>query len=147
MESGVTVNCIDRALTLAQLGYPVFPCRANGKAPATAHGFHDATTDPNRIAEMFDNAPDANIGLATDGLVVIDLDPVDGEANPWAETVPDSLEPGLSRSRRAVDNTGSFVRTAMRFATRRASWLRASMFGRMAGTCWRARISRKWETV
>ena len=63
------------ALAYAERGWPVFPCRARSKAPATPHGFEDATTDPVRIRELFDHA-DYNIGIATGpaGLVVLDVD-------------------------------------------------------------------------
>ena len=40
---------LQAALRYAELGYPVFPCVPRGKAPATAHGFLDATTDAGQI--------------------------------------------------------------------------------------------------
>jgi hypothetical protein len=89
------MNRINQALSLAERGYPVFTCIPNGKSPATAHGFYDATTDPDRIAEMFNSVPNANIGLATAGLVVVDIDPMkDGSPNPWPDTIREPLEPG-----------------------------------------------------
>ena len=60
------------ALSLAELGFPVFPCGYN-KRPALAngHGFHDATTDPARITAWWRRCPNANIEVAghtdTDG--------------------------------------------------------------------------------
>ena len=68
------------ALRYAELGYPVFPCAPGGKAPLTEHGFHDATVDAEQIERWWAQYPSANIGLATEGLVVVDID---GGDNPW----------------------------------------------------------------
>jgi len=71
---------LQAALRYAELGYPVFPCVPGGKAPATAHGFLDATTDAGQIEAWWTARPDANIGMPTAGLLVVD---VDGADNPW----------------------------------------------------------------
>lgn len=68
------------ALRYADLGYRVFPCVPGGKAPLTAHGFHDATTDAEQIEHWWTQHPSANIGISAEGLAVIDID---GEANSW----------------------------------------------------------------
>jgi len=68
------------ALRYAEMGYPVFPCVPGEKVPLTPHGFHDATTDAARIEAWWAAHPDANIGMPTAGLLVID---VDGADNPW----------------------------------------------------------------
>jgi hypothetical protein len=54
-------------------GIPVFPCEANGKKPATAHGFKDAGTDP-RVIETWH--PDCNIAFSPGsmGWLTVDLD-------------------------------------------------------------------------
>lgn len=64
------------ALRYAARGWAVFPCRAGDKVPATAHGFKDASTDPQQIRTWWTAEPDNNIGLAcgASGLVVIDID-------------------------------------------------------------------------
>lgn len=67
------------ALTYAVLyGWPVFPIIPQGKKPATATGFKEATRDPAIIAQWWDRNPEYNIGIATgagnDGIFVIDLD-------------------------------------------------------------------------
>ena len=58
-------------------GLAVFPCKARGKEPLTAHGCKDATTDPAKIRSWWAKWPDANIGMATgepSGIVVLDID-------------------------------------------------------------------------
>ena len=77
-ESKTTL--LQAALRYAELGYPVFPCVPGGKAPATPHGFLDATTDADQITAWWTARPDANIGMPTAGLLVVD---VDGADNPW----------------------------------------------------------------
>lgn len=74
------------ALAYADLGYPVFPCAPGRKQPLTEHGFLDATTDVDQFERWWTEHPTANIGLATAGLVVID---VDGPRNPWLSDQPD----------------------------------------------------------
>jgi hypothetical protein len=73
------------ALAYAKRGWRVFPTR--GKRPLTAHGFKDATTDPQQIAVWWALWPNANVAIATgavSGLVIIDTDKkpdlgIDGE--------------------------------------------------------------------
>ena len=65
------------ARELAVAGVPVFPCVPGGKRPLTEHGFHDATTDPDRVAAWWRQHPTANIGVPTgaaSGVVVVDVD-------------------------------------------------------------------------
>ena len=71
---------LSAALRYAARGWAVFPCQPRGKAPATAHGVHDATCDPAQIRRWWTRLPEANIGLACgpSGLVVMDLDGGDG---------------------------------------------------------------------
>jgi len=76
----------DAALAYARMGYPVFPCAPGGKTPITKHGCKDATTDEARITAWWQKHPNANIGLATAGLIVVD---VDGAENPWLADQPD----------------------------------------------------------
>jgi hypothetical protein len=80
---------LQAALRDAELGYSVFPCKPGEKVPLTQHGCKDATTDPERIERWWTQWPDANIGLATDGLLVVD---VDGADNRWPGDPDKALE-------------------------------------------------------
>jgi hypothetical protein len=73
---------LSAALRYAEMGYRVFPCIPGTKKPITAHGFHDATTDPEQIERWWAQYPRANIGIPTAHLVVIDID---GTNNPWPD--------------------------------------------------------------
>jgi hypothetical protein len=68
------------ALRYAELSYRVFPCVPGGKDPIPEHGFLDATTDAKQIEQWWHIHPNANIGLTTQGLIVLD---VDGRDNLW----------------------------------------------------------------
>jgi hypothetical protein len=67
---------VDQALAYASRGWPVFPCRPGSKAPATEHGFQDASTDPDRIRAWWNRMPDSNVAIATGspGPDVLDVD-------------------------------------------------------------------------
>jgi hypothetical protein len=78
--SGSGNSLLEAALAYAELGYAVFPCEPNAKRPCTAHGFKDATTDAEQIERWWAERPDANVGLATQGLLVVD---VDAESKSW----------------------------------------------------------------
>jgi Bifunctional DNA primase/polymerase, N-terminal/AAA domain/Primase C terminal 1 (PriCT-1) len=71
---------LQAACAYADLGYPVFPCVPGEKRPLTADGFKSATTDPEQLERWWTATPTANIGLATEGLLVVD---VDGPDNPF----------------------------------------------------------------
>lgn len=76
------------ALRYAELGYRIFPCTAGTKYPCTTHGCKDATTDEEQIATWWSTWPHANIGISTDGLVVVDVDPLtDGSRNQWDDEI------------------------------------------------------------
>jgi hypothetical protein len=71
-----TMTTLDDALALAALGWPVFPTGGpKGKTPLGGHGFKDATTDPDRIREMFSNQRAKRVGVALPaGVWAIDVD-------------------------------------------------------------------------
>jgi hypothetical protein len=88
------------ALNYARRGISVFPvyepvmgacscgdadCANIGKHPRNAHGVSEATTDRKRIRQWWKQWPDANIGVATIGLIVIDVDPRHGGNESFAE--------------------------------------------------------------
>lgn len=63
------------ALRYALAGWRVLPLQPGGKVPLTAHGVHDASSDPETIGEWWQRWPAANIGLALDNAhVVLDVD-------------------------------------------------------------------------
>jgi len=79
------MHLVNTALQLAELGYRVFPCTPGKKAPATAHGCLDATSDEDQIVAWWTENPEYNLGLSTDGLLVVDVDPLpDGAVNDFA---------------------------------------------------------------
>ena len=64
-------------------GWAVFPLKPRSKEPATAHGFKDASKDPALVHRWWTANPRANVGIATgaaSGLVVVDVDGPEGEA-------------------------------------------------------------------
>ncbi len=86
-ESSLTHIPAQVAASWARAGFPVFPCRhvpeewrgelKKAKTPLTDHGFKDATTDLQTIADWWRRFPHALVGLATgsaSGLFVVDLD-------------------------------------------------------------------------
>lgn len=98
--TSLSERLLNAALEYAELGYRVFPCAPGKKSPATSHGLHDATCDPDQIEAWWAQMPEANIGLRTEGLFVVD---VDGADNPWPGdpdkqislgTCPTSMTPG-----------------------------------------------------
>jgi len=74
---------LQAALEYAALGYAVFPCAPGGKQPIKgSNGCKDATTDEDQICKWWEAEPNANIGLSTAGLVVVDID---GDKNEWLQ--------------------------------------------------------------
>lgn len=83
---------LEAALQYVALGYKVFPIKPRDKKPKTDHGCLDATNDVATIAGWWQQWPDANVGIACEGLFVIDVDPLaDGGDNPWLESEPGQL--------------------------------------------------------
>lgn len=68
------------ALTLAKRDLAVFPLMPNDKRPAIANWPNLASTDPAQIEAWWTAQPDANIGVSTERLLVVDIDPRNGSA-------------------------------------------------------------------
>ena len=65
---------MEHALEYISQGFKVFPIVNGGKTPLTKNGLKDATEIQPGVKEYWGKWPDANIGLSTQGLVVIDFD-------------------------------------------------------------------------
>lgn len=94
---------LEAALRYAGYGYPVFQCAPNGKTPLGGNGHLDATTDLDLITEWWTATPNANIGISTTGLLVVDID---GEDNPWPGYGCDDL--GVGAAARSPNNGRHF---------------------------------------
>jgi Bifunctional DNA primase/polymerase, N-terminal len=95
------------ALRLAHYGTPSFPCRED-KRPACLHGFEDATSDPEKLRQLWRQYPGALIGVPTgeaSGLFVIDIDSGrHEEANDWFER----WSPNLPETRQHATKSGGW---------------------------------------
>jgi hypothetical protein len=71
------------AIFYARCGLSVFGLTPNSRIPLTgSHGFHDATTDIEKICTIFEENPNANLGIATgakSGVWVLDIDMKNGK--------------------------------------------------------------------
>lgn len=74
-------SLLQAALEYAALGYLVFPCVPRKKRSLIMRWGERASSDPDQIEQWWSKWPNANIGLPTEGLLVVDLDP--GSEN-WA---------------------------------------------------------------
>ena len=84
-------DLLNAALTYADTGFPVFPCKPGRKVPLTEHGFKDATTDPEQIEAWWTEHPEANIAIPTISVLAVDID---GPDNPWPADPGLDLDPG-----------------------------------------------------
>jgi hypothetical protein len=72
-------SLMDVALGYAAKGIPVFPVGKGkeGKAPFTQNGFHDASTDPEKVKAWWTKHPNAKIGMPcgrASKMLVVDID-------------------------------------------------------------------------
>ncbi len=78
-------DLLSAALALARQGYRVFPCVPGNKRPAVRGGFKAATRDPGTIRRWWSRWPNANVAVATHGVIVVDVDPAGGGWPPEPE--------------------------------------------------------------
>jgi Bifunctional DNA primase/polymerase, N-terminal/AAA domain/Primase C terminal 2 (PriCT-2) len=87
---------------IAQYEWPIFPCNPLDKRPLCAHGFKDATVDPDTIKSWWTQWPNAMIGVPMgpeSGVFCVDLDRkenVDGVAT-WNQWISELGEPEPTR--------------------------------------------------
>lgn len=66
---------LQAALDYAARGWRVLPLEPRGKRPLWSLGWEDASSDPERIRAWWEHQPEANVGVACTGsLVVLDVD-------------------------------------------------------------------------
>ena len=102
----MTDATLRRALAYAARGWPVFPCQAGQKAPATPHGYRDAATDEHQITTWFTRSLHWNVAIATGapGPDVLDVDDHGAAGNGYAAFATLS-NAGL------LDGVAAYVRT------------------------------------
>jgi hypothetical protein len=102
------------------LGYPVLLLRSGEKVPALTGGHRKATTDPTTIAEWWKAIPQANVGISTSDLIVLDLDAPDGLSGRTTGRSIKSFKsrPALWPARLAEDDT---------FISQARSWWKSSV--------------------
>lgn len=68
-------ECLDAALELAKRGIAVYPTIKGKKMPFKgSHAQKDASSDPERVFDMFSDHPEADVSIRLDGLIVLDID-------------------------------------------------------------------------
>ena len=101
-----TGTMLRAALAYARRGWPVFPCHPGQKAPATRHGYRDASTDEQQITRWFERHPGRNLAIATGtpGPDVLDVDQHGDSGNGYA---------AFNRLRQGglLDGAAAYVRT------------------------------------
>lgn len=78
----------------------LFPVEVRGKKPATAHGFKDATNDPDAVAALWTREYNIGVACGRSNLAVIDLDGAEGLAA-W-----DKLQESIAPRSGMVQYTG-----------------------------------------
>jgi hypothetical protein len=104
-EASGTSTMLEAALDYAAKGFKVFALAPKTKVPPkNSNGFYDATSDPEKVRAMWEENPDANIGIATGhgGVFVVDIDPEKG-----GRISIEKLRPAAGWPRSLFSKTGS----------------------------------------
>lgn len=99
-------SLLDAAHRYAELGYSVFPCAPGTKRPLTENGFHDATTNAEQIERWWSARRNANVAIATQGLLVVDVHAAD---NAWPADDPDKQAESAVRAIQCSSHGGENV--------------------------------------
>lgn len=75
------------ALALADYGFSVFPLVPNEKRPLIENWRNLATNNPDQVRQWWNAEPNANIGVSTENLLVIDVDPRNGGNATFTEVI------------------------------------------------------------
>jgi Bifunctional DNA primase/polymerase, N-terminal len=105
------MSALEQALAIAER-YPVFPCKVD-KAPATPHGFKDASKDPATIRALWRSCAGPLVGVPTgqvSGIDALDIDPRHG-GDSWLRDADESL-PTTRRNHTRSGGTHIFFRHA-----------------------------------
>lgn len=73
---------LQKALELVRKGFWVYPLSPNSKGGLKgSHGFNDMTNNPEKVKELFQNQPKANLGISLrhSNLIVLDVDNHDNQ--------------------------------------------------------------------
>ncbi len=89
-QAAAASNLEQAALAYAAQGMYVFPLAPQGKTPLTPHGLEDATVDPMTIETWWTRWPEANIGIRTGEIVVVDEDKP-GALNELAQSLGETV--------------------------------------------------------
>jgi hypothetical protein len=74
-----TTSLAEAALSYAEMGWSIFRLAPRSKSPIKgSHSFKDATSDVAVVEQWWQETPNANIGLATGAITVLDVDPRNG---------------------------------------------------------------------
>jgi hypothetical protein len=97
---------LEAALEYAGRGLLVFPCGAD-KAPRSAHGFHDASSDEGQVRDWWAVAPDSLVGIAVpEGVIVVDMDPRNGGGATAAALARQHAPDAFPATRKAKTGSG-----------------------------------------
>lgn len=88
MMAAPITSCVEVALAYARQGWLVLPVNEATKKPVSKHGVDDATSIEGRVLSLWDEHPDAGVGVAGGGaarLVIIDVDALESFSQLKAE--------------------------------------------------------------